>query len=506
MLELKNVSKTFPGVKALDDVSIKFKSNEIYALLGENGAGKSTFVKIISGLYKPDKGSEIFYNNKPYKISSTYEASRNGIITFHQESNLFPQASIAENIMIDKLPVKVKTGILDWKEMNRVAKKYLDLIGLKVEPSTPIGRLNIAQRQLVRIAKALSCNSMKVLLLDEPTASSTKNEVENLFKILFKLKKEGILIIYISHILEEILQIASKVCILRDGKCVITDDIKNLNRDKIVRCMIGREENKKTSFINIIDKSKKVLEVKHLTKKKKVYDINFTLCKGEILGFYGLVGSGRTELAKILIGYDKYDSGEIIINGKKTKIRSIYDALSKYNLGYLTEDRKKEGLILTDNIKTNIAITIWDRIANGLGFVSSRKERNIALEQCKDLDIKYTGLNQKVGKLSGGNQQKVSIAKWLAAKVDILIADEPTVGVDVGSKEYFARLIQNLSKMGKSIILISSDMPEIIKLATRILVFSKNRIVGEVDNSSKDYEKISVKMTEYVSEFKVTSV
>lgn len=505
MLELKNVSKTFPGVKALDDVSIKFKKNEIHALLGENGAGKSTLVKIISGLYKPNKGGEIFFDNKPYKIGSTHEAIKNGIITFHQELNLLPQASVAENIMIDKLPVKVITGILDWKEINRAAKKYLDLIGLKVKPSTPISRLNIAQKQLVRIAKALSYN-MKVLLLDEPTASLTKNEAQYLFEILFRLKKEGILIIFISHILEEVIQIASKVSILRDGKCVITDDIKNLDREKIVKYMIGREEDKKTDFTSIIDKSKKVLDVKHLIKERKAYDINFTLYKGEILGFYGLVGSGRTELAKILIGHDKYDSGEIIINGKKARIRSIYNTLSKYNLGYLTEDRKKEGLILTDNIKTNITITMWDRITNGLGFISSKKERDITWKQIKDLDIKSTGLNQKVGKLSGGNQQKVSIAKWLAAEVDILITDEPTVGIDVGSKEYFTRLIWNLSKMGKSIILISSDMPEIIKLANRILVFSQNRIVGEVDNSSKNYEEISVKITECISEFKVMSV
>jgi len=506
MLELKNISKIFPGVKALDDVSIKFKSSEIHALLGENGAGKSTLVKIISGVYKPEKEGKIFLNNKPYEINSTYEAIKNGIITFQQELNLLPQASVAENIMIDKLPVKVKTGILDWEEINRVAKKYLDLIGLKVEASTPISRLDTAQKQLVRLAKALSSFNIKVLILDEPTASLTKKEAQHLFEILFKLKKEGIIIIFISHILEEVLQIANRVSILRDGKCVITDDIKNLDRDKIVRYMIGREEDKRATFINTVDRNKKVLEVKNLTKEKKAYDVNFTLYKGEILGFYGLVGSGRTELAKILIGYDQYDSGEIIINGKKASIRSIYNTLSKYNLGYLSEDRKKEGLILTDTVKTNITITIWDKIANGLGLVFSEKERDVAWKKIKDLDIKCTGLNQKVGKLSGGNQQKISIAKWLAANVDILIADEPTVGIDIGSKEYFAKLIWNLSKMGKSIILISSDMPEIIKLANRILIFSQNRIAGEVDNSSKDYEEISVKITECISEFKVVNV
>ncbi len=504
MLELKNVSKTFPGVKALDNVSIKFKKGEIYALLGENGAGKSTLIKIISGLYKPNKGSEIFFNNKPYKVSNTREAIKEGIITFYQDLQLIPQASVAENIMLDKLPIKGKTGILDWKEMNRVAKKYLDLIELKVDPSTTINRLDVAQRQLVKIAKALASN-IKVLLLDEPTASLTEDEAQYLFKIIYKLKKNGILIIFVSHILEEVLQVATKISILRDGKLVVTDDIKNLDRKKIVKYMIGREEDKKPYSDFIINKSKKVLEVKHLTREKKAYDINFTLYEGEILGFYGLVGAGRTELARILIGHDKYDSGEIIINGKKTRIRSVYDALSKYSLGYVTEDRRKDGLILTDNIKTNIAITIWDRITNGLGLVSNKKERDITWKQIKDLDIKTIGFNQKVGNLSGGNQQKVNVAKWLAAEVDVLIIDEPTAGIDIGAKEYFTRLISGLAKRKKSIILISSDMPEIIKLANRILVFSRNRIVGEVDNSSKNYKETSAKISDYISEFKVMS-
>jgi ribose transport system ATP-binding protein len=504
MLELKNVSKTFPGVKALDNVSIKFKKGEIHALLGENGAGKSTLIKIISGLYKPDKDSEIFFNNEAYKINNTRSAIEKGIVTFYQDLQLIPQVSVAENIMLDKLPIKGKTGILDWKEMNRVAKKYLDLIELKVEPSKTINRLNVAQRQLVKIAKALASN-IKVLLLDEPTASLAEDEAQYLFKIMYKLKKNGILIIFVSHILEEVLQVATKISILRDGKCVVTDDIKNLDRKKIVKYMIGREEDKNPYGDFIINKSKKVLEVKHLTREKKAYNINFTLYEGEILGFYGLVGAGRTELARILIGHDKYDSGEIIINGKKARIRSVYDALSKYSLGYVTEVRRKDGLILTDNIKTNITITIWDRIANGFGLVSSKKERDITWKQIKDLDIKTIGFNQKVGNLSGGNQQKVNIAKWLAAEVDVLIIDEPTVGIDVGAKEYFARLIWSLAKRKKSIILISSDMPEIIKLANRILVFSRNRIVGEVDNSSKNYKETSAKIGDYISEFKVTS-
>lgn len=502
MLEVKNISKTFPGVKALDNVSIMFGTGEIHALLGENGAGKSTLIKIISGLYQPDKGGKIFFNDAVYEVNNPRETLEKGIHTVYQDLQVIPRASVAENIMLDKLPTKGKTGILDWKKMNRVAKEYLDIIGLKVDPSTIISRLSIAQRQLVEIAKAIA-SDIKVLLLDEPTASLTKDEAGELFTIMDQLKKRGVLIIFVSHVLEEVLQVATKVSILRDGKCVVTDNAKNLDRRKIVKYMIGREEDTRSYGILDINTSKKVLEVKQLTREKKAYDINFTLYEGEILGFYGLVGAGRTEIARILIGQDKYDSGEIIIHGKNARIRSISDALSKYSLGYITEDRRKDGLILTDNVKTNITLTMWDRIANKFGFVPGKKERNIAWQQIENLDIKTTGLHQKVGNLSGGNQQKVNVAKWLAAEVDILIIDEPTVGIDVGAKEYFTRLIWELAHKKKSIILISSDMPEIIKLANRILVFSENRIVGEVDNSSKNYQEVSTKIGDYISEFKV---
>lgn len=504
MLELINVSKTFPGTKALDSVSIKFKEDEIHALLGENGAGKSTLIKIISGLYKPDKGGKITFNDEAYEVNNTRSAIEKGIVTFYQELQLIPEASVAENIMLGQLPAKGKTGLLDWEKMNTVAKKYVDLIEFEIELSEAVNRLSVAQRQLVKIAKALASNA-KVLLLDEPTASLTEEEAQHLFKIMRQLKENGVIIIFVSHILEEVLQVATKITILRDGKCIISDDAKNLDRKGIINYMIGREEDTKPYGTLNVNKGKKVLEVKHLTKEKKAYDINFALYEGEILGFYGLFGAGRTELARILIGKDKYDTGEIIINGKKARIRSVCDALSKYGLGYMTENRREEGLILAGNIKTNITITIWHRIANSLGFVSGNKERDIAWESIKDLDIRTTGLNQKVGSLSGGNQQKVNIAKWLAAEVDILIVDEPTAGIDVATKEYFARLIWGLANRKKAIILISSDMPEMIKLASRILVFSRNKIVGEVDNSSKNYKEISAKISDYISEFKVIS-
>jgi len=496
MLEAKEVSKIFPGVKALDNVSIKFNSGEIHALLGENGAGKSTFIKIVSGVYKPD-GGKIFFDNQIYNVATPLEALQKGVYTVYQEPQIIPQSTIAENMMLGRLPRKGKIGLVDWKKANEVAKKYLEMVGLDISPTTIISRLTPAQKQLVEVAKALIFKS-KILLLDEPTSSLTERETERLFKIMTKLKQEGVLIIFVTHILEEVFQVCDKVSIFRDGRCVKTDDIENLDRREIVRFMIGREEDTKPLGTLEVDRNKKVLEVKHLTREKKAYDISFELYEGEILGFYGLVGSGRTELARIIIGADKYDKGEILINGKKAKIKSVYDALSRYKLGYITEDRRKDGLILNDTVKMNITITVWDRIVNGFRFISSPKEESIAWNQVKNLDIKITGLNQRVGNLSGGNQQKVNVAKWLAAECDILIFDEPTNGIDIGAKGYFARLIWELAKRKKSIILISSDMPEIIRLANRILVFSKNRIVGEVDNTSKDYKEVSSKIGNYI--------
>lgn len=470
--------------------------------MGENGAGKSTLIKILSGYQKADKGSEILLHNEAYRVNNTREAIEKGIQTVYQELQVIPQASVAENIMLDKLSTRGKTGILNWHEMNRVANSYLEKIGLKIDPSIAISRLSIAQRQLVVIAKAIA-SEIKILLMDEPTASLTKEDAKNLFKVTAQLKQSGVLVIYVSHVLEEVLQIADKISILRDGRCVISDDAGNMDRKTIIKYMIGREEDTSTFSTVQIDKSKKVLEAKNITKQKKASNISFDLYEREILGFYGLVGAGRTDLAKILIGQDKPDSGEILINGEKAKIRSIYDAMSKYGLGYVTEDRRKDGLILSDTLKSNITITVWDRLSNWFNYVSGKKEADISWKQIEDLEIKTYGLKQIVGNLSGGNQQKVNVAKWLAADSRILIIDEPTVGVDVGAKEYFTRLIWNLAKQGKSIILISSDMPEIIKLAGRILIFSENKIVGEIDNTSKDYTAISTKIGNCISEFNI---
>lgn len=482
MLELNGISKFFPGVKALDNVSVKFDYGEIHALLGENGAGKSTLIKIICGIYKPDEG-QVLLNGKEIKLQSFRDAIANEISIVNQEIQVIPQSSIAENIMLDKLEKYTKSGAIRWKKLNEDAKKYLDIVGLAVDPSTKINCLSAAQKQLSQIAKALASNA-RVLLLDEPTSSLTKHEADNLFQILKKLKTEGVALIFVSHKLEEVLQLCDRITVLRDGKYIGTKPCEGLLKQDIIRMMLGRET--KDIYLGKldIDFNNKVLEVKHLNQGERFKDINLELYKGEILGFYGLVGSGRTELAKILIGEDKADSGELYINEKRANIKSMADSLYKYKMGYVSENRKEEGLILEASIKTNISITIWNKIIHKFfRFIHLKDEEKKTTNMVDAMSIKVTGTEQKVGRLSGGNQQKVSISKWLAAGCDILIIDEPTVGVDIGAKEAIHNLIWKLAKEeGKSIILISSDMPELVTLSRRILVFKEGKINGEIDN------------------------
>jgi ribose transport system ATP-binding protein len=482
MLELKGITKIFPGVKALDHVSLTFNAGEVHALLGENGAGKSTLIKIICGIYRPDEG-DVYLNGKLLNLRDFRDAIDNRISIVNQEIQVIPQSSVAENIMLDKMDLYSKAGIVKWSVINSIAKKYMDLVGLELSPATTIAKLSAAQKQLIQIAKAIASNA-RILLLDEPTSSLTKHEADNLFSIIRRLKEEGVSLIFVSHKLEEVLEICDKVSVLRDGKYIGTKDCKGLSKQDIVKMMIGRETKDVHMGHLDIDRSRKVLEVKNISRKDKFNHVNFSLYKGEILGFYGLVGSGRTELAKILIGEDKADSSEIYINGKKAVINSVADSLYKYGMGYVSENRKEEGLILEATVKTNIAITIWNKIVNRLfGSINLKTEEAEAGKMIDALKIKVTGSEQIVGRLSGGNQQKVSISKWLAAGCDILIIDEPTVGVDIGAKEYIHKLIWDLAKNeGKSIILISSDMPELCTLARRILVFKEFKIVGELDD------------------------
>lgn len=500
MLSLKNITKVFPGVVALDHVSIEFNSGEIHALLGENGAGKSTLIKIICGIYQPTQG-EIQIEGNKVKFKSFRDAVEHSVSIVNQEIQVIPLSSIAENIMLDKLNKYTTRGLVDWKKMRQDAKKYMDMVGLDLPPEMEISMLSAAQKQMVQIAKALAAES-KILLLDEPTSSLTQGETEVLFSLMDKLKKKGVALIFVSHKLEEVLEVCDKVTVLRDGQYIGTREIQGLTKKDIIQMMIGRSTNEKYMGALSPDYHQVVLKAEDVTQYGKIHHANFELHKGEILGFYGLVGSGRTELAKVLLGEEKADGGTVYVNGQKATIHSMFEALHKYNIGYVSENRKEEGLILNESIKSNIGTTTWRKIARR-GIIPMAKEKEQAQEIIQMFQVKTTGMNQEVNDLSGGNQQKVSIGKWLAAGCDILIIDEPTVGVDVGAKEAIHEIIWKLVKeQGKSVILISSDMPELIKLSRRILVFKENEIVaeiGDMNDREHGYQEVSALIGEHLA-------
>jgi ribose transport system ATP-binding protein len=502
MLELRNITKDYPGVRALDDVSVQFHEGEIHALLGENGAGKSTVIKIISGIRQPDQG-DMAYNGKPLQCHSFRDALRQGISIVNQEIQVIPESSVAENIMLDKMITYGKFGPVNWNAINAVARRYMDMVGLDLAPTTVIHDLSAAQKQLVQIAKALAANA-RILLLDEPTSSITEHEAETLFALIRELRTQGVIIIFVTHKLEEVFAVCDKITVLRDGQCVGTVLTPEVDTATLVKMMIGRSAADESYGALEVNADKTMLAAKHLYKKGKVHDVSFALYEGEILGFYGLIGAGRTETARLLIGEDQPTSGEVAIRGKKAHVRSVAESLYHYNMGYITENRKEEGLLLEATLKTNIAITIWNTIIHKVfRAISPAKETAMAEGMMQKLDIRATSVNQIAEDLSGGNQQKVSISKWLAAGCEILIIDEPTVGVDVGAKEYIHQLIWDLAaRERKSIILISSDMPEMIKLASRILVFRDKQIVGEINDintGAKDYPTISKQIGHYLA-------
>ncbi len=495
MLEVRNITREFPGVKALDNVSVTFKEGEIHALMGENGAGKSTLMKIITGIYRPDLGG-VYLDGEKMEFKSYRDSIAHDISMVHQEIQVIPKATIAENIVLDKLQDFKKGGKVDWKKINETAQKYLDMVELDVKPTDIIENMTAAQKQLIQIAKALSCNA-KYILLDEPTSSLTAFEAQILFKILFRLKEQGCGIIFVSHKIEEVMEICDVVSILRDGHMMGTHKIKDITRQDMIRMMIGREENvEHMGFLDIKDEV--VLEAKNVGRAGVFENMNFQLHKGEILGFYGLVGSGRTELARVLVGADKKDAGEIYVHGEKANIHSMVDAVYKYKVGYVTENRKEEGLILPFSVQDNMTLLTLKDLTGAAGKLSEAKMREETQSMIDRFKVKTPELSTRIETLSGGNQQKVSIGKWLLAGCDILIIDEPTVGVDVGAKRQIHEIIWKLAKEeGKSIILISSDMTEMITLARRILVFKDFKINGEIDGLNDrvcEYAEVSEKL------------
>ena len=500
MLELRNISKSFPGVQALDDVSVKFFPGEIHALLGENGAGKSTLMKIICGIYRQNSG-DILLDGKKLVFRSYKDAIDNEISIVNQEIQMIPQFSIGENVLIDKLDRMRKHGALSWKKIHETAQRYLDMVELALDSRRGVDRLSAAQKQLVQIAKALSSNA-KVLLLDEPTSSLTQYDVEHFYKIVRGLRDMGVTIIFVTHKIEEVLALCDKTTVLRDGRFIGTKDNEGLDTQTIIEMMIGR----KTQVVHYgtldVDYNQRVLEVRKLSQGTRFKDVSFHLNKGEILGFYGLIGSGRTELAKIIIGEMRPDAGEIYVNGRSAHIRSVAECVEKYKIGYASENRKEEGLILDFSVKANLMLTALRLLRNKFRRINLNAETQQAQNLVDMFSIRTPNIYHRVLDLSGGNQQKISLGKWLAIDCDIIIIDEPTVGIDVGAKEAIHQIIWDLAKKeNKSIILISSDMPELCLLSRRILVFKDFAINGEIDGINDrqyTYDELSPAIAEYL--------
>ena len=495
-LEINSANKSFPGVKALDQANFKLKKGSIHALLGENGAGKSTLIKIITGVHKQDSGL-LLINGKEKILNTPNDATKFGISVVHQERNLIRRFSVGENLMLNNLP-KTALGLIDYDKIAIQSKKWLEIMDLDIDPNTTVSELTVAKMQLCEIAKALSLKA-EILLLDEPTSSLSPQESENLFSLLRKIvRDEGVSIVFVSHKLEEVFNICDEVTVLRDGKNACTSEsINNLDRKKLVKLMIGREEQIVKSDRKSDDNKDTILTLTNIETELGHKDIQLELNRSEIIGLYGLVGAGRTELVKCLIGLEKITAGSVKINGKDVTIDSPKTALEKFRIGYISEDRKKEGLILIHNVLDNTSITIWSQIKRAIGLVTDKMIADKINPYISELEVKTPSIYQLISNLSGGNQQKISVAKWLAAGTDILIIDEPTVGIDIKTKAYLHKLIIELADKGTSIILISSDMPEMISLSDKILVMKDFQIAGIVENDHS-YDSVSAEIMEYI--------
>lgn len=486
ILELKDIVKVFPGVKALDGVNIEIARGEIHALVGENGAGKSTLMKILSGIYRPTSG-RIYFDGKEIILENTKQAQELGITIIHQEFSLIPYLNSVENIFLGR-ELRKRNGLLDKKLMKEKAQELLKRIDVEVDLEKSVDGLSVAEQQFVEIAKALSVNA-NFLILDEPTATLTEGEVKHLFNLMRTLKKSGVSMIFISHHMDEIFEIADSFSVLRDGKWIGTDATNKVTENDIIRMMVGRDLSETFPKKSCSQGEKEVLlEVKRL-KNKRVNDVSFKLNNGEILGICGLVGSGRTEVVRALIGADKVDEKEIYINGTKVDIKSPFEALG-FSIALIPEDRKNQGLVLEASVKDNVSLSALKKITNKYSFIDSEKEKNVVEKYVSSLKIKTPDIDRAVKNLSGGNQQKVVIAKCLNTGCKILIFDEPTRGIDVGAKAEIYKLMKELVDNGISIIMISSELPEVIGMSDRILVMYKGKITGEISAKEATQEKI----------------
>jgi ribose transport system ATP-binding protein len=484
---MEGIEKRFPGVHALNQCHFDLRAGEVHALVGENGAGKSTMMKILGGVYHKDAG-RIYLEGQEVEIYNPRMAQQLGISMIHQELNLMPHLTVAQNIFIGREPRGKIPFVVDDKTTNQQAERLFEMLSLQLDPETKVADLTVAKQQMIEIAKALSFNA-KILIMDEPTAALTDTEIDDLFSIIKQLRQNGVGIVHISHRLEELKLIADRVTVMRDGKTVDTLLTKDASKDKIISLMVGRIIYESAPEIPENPSQEVVLEVRNLNRGKALRDVNFNLKKGEILGFAGLMGAGRTEVARAIFGADTFDAGEIYIKGQQVQIKSPKDAVS-YGIGYLSEDRKRYGLTLGMDVKENIVMSSMKRFLNWRVWVDFKKASSRAQEMVKALNIKTPSLEQKTKFLSGGNQQKVVIGKWLTADTDILIFDEPTRGIDVGAKSEIYKLLNDLANSGKSIIMISSELPEILRMSHRVVVMCEGRVTGILTTNEMTQESI----------------
>jgi len=485
VLNMREITKRFPGVLALDSAELSVKQGESHALLGENGAGKSTLVKILAGAYSKDSGEVELFGEK-VEIGTPHRAQELGVSIIYQELNLVGSLSVAENIFMGRLKTK-GLGHIDWAHIYAQAERILEELDADIDVRKPVNTLGIAQQQMVEIANALSKDA-RIIIMDEPTAPLTIKETEKLFSVIRKLKENDVTVIYISHRLEEVLQICDRATIMRDGKTVAIDEISNLTLDDIIRYMVGREITEKYPRVEK-EIGETVFKVEDLSAGSLIRDITFDVKKGEILGIGGLVGAGRTETARAIFGLDPIKKGHLMINGEQKRIKSPGDAIAA-GIGFLTEDRKHEGLVLISSVSKNITLaTLHDYLVSGI-HINGSKEQKVVDEYIGKLGIKTPSSNQLTNFLSGGNQQKVVLAKWLLANCDVLIFDEPTRGIDVGAKIEVYNIINQLAKDGKAIILISSEIPELLGICDRILVMARGRVSGIMNRDDADQEAV----------------
>jgi ribose transport system ATP-binding protein len=487
LVQMEGIEKSFPGVHALSDARFELRSGEVHALVGENGAGKSTLMKVLSGVYHKDAG-RILYKGQEVEIPNPRAAQHLGISIIHQELNLMPHLTVSQNIFIGREPRRARGLLLDEAAINKQTEQLFERMRLKLDPRTKVSSLTVAKQQMVEIAKALSFNS-EVLIMDEPTAALTESEIDELFRIVRDLRDRGVGIVHISHRLEELKQISDRITVMRDSRYVDTVATKDAPIDRIISMMVGRTIYESTPELPETPNQEIALEVKGLNRGKVLQDINFNLKKGEILGFAGLMGAGRTEVARAIFGADPYESGQIFVKGKQVQINHPMVAV-QHGIAYLSEDRKRYGLALGLDVETNTVLASMSQFVSKIGWVNAAKIRKVANGHVKSLAIKTPSLQQKVKNLSGGNQQKVIIGKWLTADTDVLIFDEPTRGIDVGAKSEIYKLLNELAAQGKAIMMISSELPEILRMSHRIVVMCEGRITGELAAGEATQEKI----------------